>query len=53
MGWALQAGETALLEEIKALVDAPVGDMPGASEIIVTPFVEELRRKAAQHASSM
>ncbi len=46
-------GETALLQEIKTLVDAPVGDMPGASEIIVTPFVEELRRKAAQHASSM
>ena len=35
--------EEALLEEIKALVDAPTGGMPGAYEMIVKPFVKEVR----------
>lgn len=39
-------GGVALLDEVRALVDAPVGGMPGASELIVAPFVEELRRFA-------
>lgn len=42
-----QRGEAALFEEIRALVDAPVGGMPGASELIVAPFIEELRRFSA------
>jgi glycosyltransferase involved in cell wall biosynthesis len=37
-------GEQALMDEIKALTDAPVGGMPGAFETIVAPFVAELRR---------
>jgi len=36
--------EEALLEEIKALVDAPTGGMPGAYEMIVKPFVEEVEQ---------
>jgi hypothetical protein len=32
----------ALLEEIRALVDTPAGGMPGAYELIVKPFVEEI-----------
>jgi hypothetical protein len=36
-------GEAALLEEIRVLVDAPVGGMPGASELIVAPWVKELQ----------
>lgn len=39
-----QRAEEALLEEIRALVDAPAGGMPGAYEMIVKPFVEEMRR---------
>ena len=39
-----QRAEEALLEEIRALVDAPMGGMPGAYEMIVKPFVEEVRR---------
>jgi hypothetical protein len=45
-------GEAALLEEIRSLVDLPVGDMPGASELIVAPFVEELRREADRRVPS-
>jgi hypothetical protein len=45
-----QRGEEALLEEIRALVDAPMGGMPGAYEMIVKPFVEEMRRGAIQRA---
>ncbi len=37
-------GEQALLDEIKALTDAPVGSMPGAFETIVAPLIEEVRR---------
>ena len=37
-------GEQALMDEIKALTDAPVGGMPGAFETMVVPFVAELRR---------
>jgi hypothetical protein len=40
-------GEQALMDEIKALTDAPVGEMPGAFETIVAPFVAELRRFSA------
>ena len=40
-----QRGEAALLDEIRTLVDAPVGGMPGASELIIAPFVKELRGK--------
>ena len=45
-----QRAEEALLEEIRALVDAPMGGMPGAYEMIVKPFVEEMRRGAIQKA---
>jgi hypothetical protein len=38
--------EDALLEEIRALVDVPTGGMPGAYEMIVKPFVEEMRAGA-------
>lgn len=38
-----QRGEEALLEEIRALVDAPMGGMPGAYETIVKPLVQEIR----------
>ncbi|MEY4669824.1 MAG: hypothetical protein RL518_2523 [Pseudomonadota bacterium] len=41
-----ERAEEALLQEIRALVDAPVGAMPGAFERIVQPFVEEMRRVA-------
>lgn len=40
--------EQALLEEVRALVDVPTGGMPGAFEMIVKPFVEEVRRGGAQ-----
>ena len=36
--------EVALLEEIRQLVDAPVGEMPGVYERILRPFVDEMRR---------
>lgn len=39
-----QRAEEALLEEIRELVDAPTGGMPGSYETIVKPFVEEMRR---------
>ena len=35
----------ALLEEIKGLVDSPVGGLPGAFEMIVEPFAAELADK--------
>jgi hypothetical protein len=40
--------EEALLEEIRALVDAPTGGMTGAHEMFVMPFVEEMRRRGAE-----
>jgi hypothetical protein len=39
-----QRAEGALLEDIRGLVDAPTGALPGAYERIVRPFVDELRR---------
>ena len=39
-----QRAEEVLLEEIRELVDAPTGGLPGAYEMIVKPFVEEMRR---------
>jgi hypothetical protein len=39
-----QRAEEALLEDIRGLVDAPTGSLPGAYERIVRPFVDELRR---------
>jgi len=39
-----ERAEDALLEEVRALVDAEAGGMPGAYEMIVKPFVEEMRR---------
>lgn len=36
--------EEALLEEIREIVYAPTGGMPGAYEMIVRPFVEGMRR---------
>jgi hypothetical protein len=44
-----QRAEGALLEDVRGLVDAPTGDMPGAYETIVRPFVEELRLMMANH----
>ena len=38
-----QRAEEALLEDIRGLVNAPTGAMPGAYEMIVRPFVEDLR----------
>ena len=42
-GGLYKRAEDSLLEEIRTLVDVPTGGMPGAYEMIVKPFVEEMR----------